>query len=222
MTIPCNGCLGSVALLLCCSVLFASACSSARLDPNTRALTFVALSRDASGGASADGERAAQNQKPSPRMTGSLAGAGGVAVSSSASQATTDPSPKSTTCSDLPDPAPTQTKQWVAVTVRYAKGVLDVAAAKSRSSRSAETTKRRMGRFAAELWIGCELIDRVRFDFPMLASKPDKAKAHEPEFVLDGPFEAMVTLPESERATRLEIVDRDHETRRRFDWPLRL
>lgn len=150
-----------------------------------------------------------------------MAGAGGVAESSSTSPATTDLSPKSTTCSDLPDPAPTQTKQWVTVKVRYAKGELDVAAAKPRSSRSAETTKRRMGRFAAELWIGCELIDRVRFDFPMLASKPADAKPHEPEFVLEGPFEATVTLPESERATRLEIVDRNNETRRRFDWPLR-
>lgn len=48
----------------------------------------------------------------------------------------------------------------------------------------------------------------------MLASKPGNAKPHEPQFVLDSPFGTIVTLPESERATRLELVDRDRETRR--------
>jgi hypothetical protein len=199
-----------------------SACSSARLDPNTRAITFAAPDRGSSGGSAPEVDRDAQNQKELARAANSLAGAGGsaAALTHHLAGAATEPTPKAMTCSELPDPTPIQTKRWTTLSVRFEKGALDLLSAKSHQSRSLGASKRKMGRFAAELWIGCELIDRVRFDFPLLdtqaTGKPESQGA-----ALQGPFEATVIVPESERATRLELVDRSRDLRRRFDWPVR-
>jgi hypothetical protein len=86
-----------------------------------------------------------------------------------------------------------------------------------------------MGRFEAELWIGCELIDRIRFDFPLLAGQApskDAVAQHRPDFETHGRFVTTVMVPNSERATRLELRDRAEEAEAKsvvaLDWPLQL
>lgn len=125
------------------------------------------------------------------------------------------------TCSSLPDPAPITTDRWLKVQVHLDRGKLGITSYSPEQTRRAQSTKRSMGRFAAELWIGCELIERLRFEFPLLAAEPSTGKAQEPSFERAGRFEVTILIPESDRATRLELVDRAHATRQRFDWPLR-
>lgn len=219
----CSSWLSSVVCLTGSALLFASACSSAQLDPNTRAITFVAPYREASGGTAPEIDRDGQPQK-SPRNAGSsLAGAGGSGptLPLASAGAASEPSPKPITCSELPDPVPTLTNRWTTLTVRFDKGTLELVTTKAHRTRRAEASKRKMGRFVAELWIGCELIDRVRFDFPLLVAKPAMGKSRPHEFAFEGPFETTVVIPDSERATRLELVDRDANSRRRIDWPPR-
>ena len=85
-------------------------------------------------------------------------------------------------------------------------------------------TPRRMGRFALELWIGHELIDRVRFDFPLIAAEePPGVKRrplHDPPSLLPHAIARIrVSVPASPRATRLVLVDRAAGTEQALPWP---
>lgn len=85
-------------------------------------------------------------------------------------------------------------------------------------------TPRRMGRFALELWIGRELIDRVRFDFPLIAAEETpgvtRRPLHDaPSLVPNAIARVRVSLPASPRATRMLLVDRATEKSQEFPWP---
>ncbi|HYP78001.1 MAG TPA: hypothetical protein VER12_18645 [Polyangiaceae bacterium] len=86
------------------------------------------------------------------------------------------------------------------------------------------STPRRMGRFALELWIGRELIDRVRFDFPLIAAEETpgvtRRPLHDsPSLVPHAISRIIVSLPASPRATRLVLVDRATEKIQELPWP---
>jgi hypothetical protein len=129
--------------------------------------------------------------------------------------------PKLPTCSQLPDPPPLRTDRWVAARLRLEHGTLVLVDWQREQTRRPEVTPRKMGRFAAELWIGCELIERVRFDFPLLGGEGPEHRPHDPNFESGTTFEIRIRLPESERATRLELIDRGADRRALLDWPLR-
>jgi hypothetical protein len=82
-----------------------------------------------------------------------------------------------------------------------------------------------MGRFAIELWIGHELIDRVRFDFPMLAldepgpSTASRPLAEPPSFGKGAEVRHKVLIPASERARRAVLVDRATSAVQVLSWP---
>jgi hypothetical protein len=127
----------------------------------------------------------------------------------------------------LPDPRATVTDDWVRLTVGFDRGKLALVRAKHERLRRAESSARRMGRFAAELWIGCELIDRIRFDFPLLGAEPLAQKDKQSpaiNFEQLGRYEAELWIPNSERATRLELRDRTRESDANavvtLEWPL--
>jgi hypothetical protein len=196
------------------------ACSGARLDENTKAFTFdtpQALEGSnapaASALAGAGGTTHARQSVPASRTTKATPTSVGA--------------PETQVCSRLPDPQATLTTDWVRLSVRYEQGKLTLLSARSEQTPTPESTARRMGRFAAELWIGCELIDRVRFDFPLLAGQPverNAAALHQPDFERQGRFETTLLLPNSDRATRLELLDRAYEgnadSRVVVPWPL--
>jgi hypothetical protein len=76
-----------------------------------------------------------------------------------------------------------------------------------------------LGRFALEFWIGKELVDRVRFDVPLLED-PTKRKNRRfgsPEFAVN--TRLSVRLADSPRATSLVFVDRATGERQVFAWP---
>lgn len=83
-------------------------------------------------------------------------------------------------------------------------------------------TARRMGRYAIELWVGNELIERVRFDLPLLAGERDavgKGAFAPPDLEKGAHARTRVMVPRSERARRAVLVDRARETYTPLPWP---
>jgi hypothetical protein len=123
----------------------------------------------------------------------------------------------------LPDPPPLVTRhQWV-VDLGYRSAAITFNGARRVEATKAVTTPRMMGRFAIELYIGKELIDRVRFDFPLLGA--DELAGSERRFDSPPSFErklstaAAVMIPHSERATRVVLVDRASGRVWPLPWP---
>ncbi|HRI63420.1 MAG TPA: hypothetical protein PK156_04260 [Polyangium sp.] len=119
----------------------------------------------------------------------------------------------------VPDPAGVaSTKQWV-FDVQVRQGVPTLAGARLVTLDKPASTARVLGRFAVEFWIGKELLDRVRFDVPLLAD-PTKRKNRRlgaPEFAVN--TRLSVRLADSARATSLVFVDRATGETQVFAWP---
>jgi len=197
------------------------ACSGARLDPEkNQALTFDTTSPSDAGVATSSAQPTLQKAAPSQlalngARTASTVAPGGASSLAEPIRCTQDP----------PDPKPISARDWVALEFTYVNGE-----AKPRASHRLQTQKPRdsarvVGRYAVELWIGCELIERVRFSFPLQAAElpPRTGKRHElheqPSFTARGELKATVLVPFSDRATRAELVDRSAGTRVELAWP---
>jgi hypothetical protein len=122
-----------------------------------------------------------------------------------------------------PDPTPLVTRhQWV-VDLGYRSGAVSFSGARRVETVKAVITPRQMGRFALELYVGKELIDRVRFDFPLLGA--DELAGGERRWDSPPSFErklsttAAVMIPHSERATRVVLVDRASGRVWPLPWP---
>lgn len=78
-----------------------------------------------------------------------------------------------------------------------------------------------MGRFALELFEGPTLIERVRFDFPMLGvpDGPDAGMRTAPRFEPKLRTRIGVLFPATKRGTRLELWDRARDVRMPLPWP---
>jgi hypothetical protein len=85
------------------------------------------------------------------------------------------------------------------------------------------STPRLMGRFAVELYVGKELIDRVRFDFPLLGADDFAGGGRRwdspPSFERKLSTNAAVMVPHSERATRAILLDRATGRVWSLPWP---
>jgi hypothetical protein len=79
-----------------------------------------------------------------------------------------------------------------------------------------------MGRFALELFEGPTLIERVRFDFPMLGvpEAPDAGFLRTPPR-LEPKLRTRigVLMPATKRGTKLELWDRARDVRVTLPWP---
>lgn len=123
----------------------------------------------------------------------------------------------------LPDPNPLVTRhQWV-VDLGYRAGTVVFGGSRRVELAKPMGTQRAMGRFALELFIGKELIDRVRFDFPLLgadefADSPRRWDSP-PSFERHLSTRAAVMVPHSERATRALLVDRATGNVWALPWP---
>lgn len=125
---------------------------------------------------------------------------------------------------DLPDPpALSERAQWL-FNVDYNRGELHVAEPSFKCLDTPEPTGRRMGRFAFELWLGHELIERLRFDFPLLATEtprtgPRQPLREVPSFAPGARVSAVLRIPASERATTARILDRATGEIVEVPWP---
>lgn len=130
-----------------------------------------------------------------------------------------DPGPGS-----LPDPEALKEARHFQYRVVYEHGRVRVESVRAVRFKHPVPAVRKMGRFAIELWLGRELIERVRFDFPLVAAEdPRKKKVHplhEPPSFAAGVVASLdVLVPASTRATRALLVDRALGSREDLPWP---
>ena len=138
------------------------------------------------------------------------------------------PPPASASVSALsgsaPDPQPlSMAEQWQ-YQLLFQNGAPSVEQVEKQILPKPISTPRRMGRFALELWIGRELIDRVRFDFPLIAAEETPGATRRPlhdapSLVPHATARIRVSVPASPRATRLVLVDRATEKVQELPWP---
>lgn len=120
-----------------------------------------------------------------------------------------------------PDPPPkASTKQWVFEIV-VKQGTPSLGKITPVTLKKAEGTARVMGRYALELFIGTELLDRLRFNVPLGGDGPregdDQPGRKRPKFRANVKF--FVRLADHPRATRLRFVDRARGEVDVFLWP---
>ena len=117
---------------------------------------------------------------------------------------------------DPPDPIPLRARDQFDLVIKFDKGNLSVVSVSEVHLENPQSTPRRMGRFAFELWTGAELVERVRFDFPLLA-----ASEREGEDPLGKGLSAQtkVRVPASSRASRARILDRKTRKEVPVPWP---
>lgn len=116
-----------------------------------------------------------------------------------------------------PDPPPlVETSQWV-FDLRWDRGDVWLLGVHALELPAPRATPRAMGRFALELFEGPTLIERVRFDFPLLGA-PDE----EGGISLTRRLRTRigVLFPATRRGTRLELWDRATNRRWALPWPV--
>lgn len=120
-----------------------------------------------------------------------------------------------------PDPPPmSEREQWV-FDLRWDRGDVYLLGVQKIDMGAPHPTPRAMGRFALELFEGPTLIERVRFDFPMLGvpEGPDAGMKTAPRFEPKLKTRIGVLFPATKRGTRLELWDRAKDQRWTLPWP---
>jgi hypothetical protein len=116
-----------------------------------------------------------------------------------------------------PDPpALVERSQWV-FDLRWDRGDVWLVGVHPLDLPAPQATPRVMGRFALELFEGPTLIERARFDFPLLgAPEPDGG----PSLTAKLRTRIGVMFPATGRGTRLDLVDRATGHRWALPWPI--
>ena len=119
------------------------------------------------------------------------------------------------------DPTPmVERSQWV-FDLRWDRGDLYLLDVQPLQLAAPRETPRAMGRFALELFEGPALIERVRFDFPLLGPpEADAGRGAPPSLDAKLRTRIGVVFPATARGTRLELWDRATNRRWSLPWPL--
>jgi hypothetical protein len=120
-----------------------------------------------------------------------------------------------------PDPpAIVERMQWV-FDLRWERGEVYLLEVRKVDIGSDRSTPRVMGRFALELFEGPTLIERARFDFPMLGAPEPEDGGYKapPRFSPGLKTRIGVVFPATRRGTRLELLDRATNRRWPLPWP---
>ncbi|HEX6764738.1 MAG TPA: hypothetical protein VF103_04655 [Polyangiaceae bacterium] len=137
-----------------------------------------------------------------------------------------EPAESAKRSSSPPDPEPLRQPEQYEYTFEYDTGRARFVAVRALKFSSPVVTARKMGRFAVELWVGTELVERVRFDFPLLAAEAPPPKKRrpidDPPTITGGVLKATVLVPASYRARRAVLIDRGTNQETNLDWPPRL
>ncbi len=128
------------------------------------------------------------------------------------------------TGSSAPDPEPLRLAEQVEYELALAEGKVSLVAVRTPTLPAPVVTPRRIGRYAIELGIGNELIDRVRFDFPGTAGDeltPGSKQSLSAPLTLSARAIARikVLVPRSPRVRRALLVDRALGTVTKLEWP---
>jgi hypothetical protein len=120
------------------------------------------------------------------------------------------------------DPTPlVERSQWV-FDLRWDRGDVYLLGVQPLELPAPRETPRVMGRFALELFAGPALIERVRFDFPLLGppDPPDAGRNAAPSLGAKLRTRIGVVFPATKLGTRLELWDRATGRRWSLPWPL--
>lgn len=119
----------------------------------------------------------------------------------------------------VPDPAGIASKKHWTFEVQVRQGKPSLGKVQEVTLNNPTTTARVIGRFALEFWIGKELLDRVRFDVPLLEnpSKRRDRRLGAPEFSVN--TRLSVRMADNARATSVLLVDRATGETQQFAWP---
>lgn len=107
----------------------------------------------------------------------------------------------------IPDPEAQESRVFLLLDLRWDRGVPSLLSTSTVDFGSPRKTARIFGRFALELFRGKELVERVRFDFPLLGAADEKGALH----VAPGLRTRVgVYFPKlaKDAGTRFELVDR--------------
>ena len=126
---------------------------------------------------------------------------------------------------EAPDPPVTSTKRKWVYDVVYRDGAFSVGPPVLVERDRPFPTPRILGRFAVELYIGRQLLERVRFDLPLLNDVepgepllPPNQRPF-PDFSAKARVHRRVEVPDIDRATYAVLVDRATGQRRPLFWP---
>jgi hypothetical protein len=114
-----------------------------------------------------------------------------------------------------PDPLPLLSDSFFVLTLHYEKQNITLEKVKRLATKTKTSVPRTFGRFAAELFVGPTLIERVRFDFPLIADDSVVGEAYAKGLSVS----IDVKVPESDRPTRMEIWDRATDRRWSLAYP---
>lgn len=114
-----------------------------------------------------------------------------------------------------PDPTPLSADAVFILSVKYDRGSVSIVKVRREKLPVKGAVDRHMGRFAAELLSGPTVIERIRFDFPLINDDSKTAEAYEKGLVVT----VDVKIPDSDRPNKLEIWDRATDKRWKFDYP---
>ena len=121
-----------------------------------------------------------------------------------------------------PDPPAHATKKQWTLEIAAREGKVSAQRATSFALAQPAGSPRVFGRFALELYVGPELLDRVRFNVPLMGDGPvehsRKRAYHNPD--TDKVTTSLkIRVADSPRAAYLVLVDRVTDERQRFEWP---
>jgi hypothetical protein len=116
---------------------------------------------------------------------------------------------------DAPDPEPILASTAWILALGYDKGAISLLGCESEALAKPARTARSFGRFALELYDDVVLVERVRFDFPLLAADDNAAVS----LTRNLKTRIGVRFPQTLRGNRLELVDRKDNRRIALAWP---
>ncbi len=131
--------------------------------------------------------------------------------------------PKAPKAGHSPDPPPQPSRAWWVFEMTSKDGKVSIDKARAITLDKPAATPRVFGRFAIELYVGKELLDRVRFDVPLMGAEPPQQsrKVHlpRPSFERGVSVKLTARMAESPRAAYMLLVDRESGDAQRFEWP---
>jgi hypothetical protein len=173
--------------------------------------------------AEASASSSSSETKTTAGAAGSSTTAGAAGSSTTADGASSPGNPPAAPAPSPPDPEPLRTAAQWQFEIASDAGVLSVASVKRVDLRKPIVSARRMGRYAIELWIGSELVERVRFDLPLLSGTSSGVKLEATQKPLDlekgAHVRTLVMVPRAERARRAVLVDRATNQIQALPWP---
>jgi hypothetical protein len=121
-----------------------------------------------------------------------------------------------------PDPTPIASKkQWTFDLVAQG-GKVTIERARAATAAQPAETARVTGRFALELWVGRELLDRVRFNVPLMGDEPpegNRNKLPRPRFNQNVTTRLTARMADNPRAAYLLLIDRENGATQKLAWP---